>query len=150
MTEGGRTALSEPDVLKSIEARELLGRELDPRLERAKRTFEGGDYDTAVHQGLKAVEIAVRAAGGFGDDDIGLGLMNKAFAEDKPLADPSALPAEQQGVASLFRGAVAAYRNPTSHRDVEFEDPAEAAEVIILANLLLRISDRATARIANP
>ncbi len=48
----------------------------------------------------------------------------------------------------LFRGAIAAYRNPVSHRHIEFADPGEAAEVLLLANLLLRITDRASAAAA--
>lgn len=42
-----------------------------------------------------------------------------------------------------------AYRNPASHRDVEYADPAEASEVILMANLLLRITHRAAARAAS-
>jgi len=121
-------------------------RELDPRLDRARRALEDADYDNAVHLGLKAVEVAVRAAGGFSNANVGLDLVTGAFRVGGPLADSSALPAEQEGVLALFRGAVAAYRNPTSHRDIEFDDPAEAAEVIRLASLLLRITDRAAVR----
>jgi hypothetical protein len=40
-------------------------------------------------------------------------------------------------------GAIGYLRNPTSHREVLYDDdPTEAAEVVMLADLLLRMLDR--------
>ena len=44
--------------------------------------FLRGDYDTAVFQAFKEVEIAVRKAGHYNDTDIGVALMRKAFNVD--------------------------------------------------------------------
>jgi hypothetical protein len=39
------------------------------------------------------------------------------------------------------------FKNPSSHRQVEYDDPTLAAEVVLLADLLLRILDRTERRL---
>ena len=39
----------------------------------------------------------------------------------------------------FFSGPVALFKNPVSHRQVDYDDPTEASEVVLLADLLLRI-----------
>ncbi len=58
-----------------------------------------------------------------------------------PLTDLEAEPAERQARSDLFAGAIGSYKNPHSHRNVALDDPDEAAEIIKLANHLLRIVD---------
>ncbi|MBU1292759.1 TIGR02391 family protein [Patescibacteria group bacterium] len=147
---GGEWAFITPRGKKVLESEDfetykkgyLLPSEgLDPILVRkVKQSFISGDYDTAVFQAFKEVEVRVRAKSGLSDKEIGVDLMKKAFGPPSaPLVDRLSHPGEQQARMDLFSGAIGTYKNPSSHRDVTFEDPKEAADIIHIANQLLRI-----------
>src|SRR5207248_3542012 len=101
-----------------------------------------GAYELGVFAAMKAVEVRVRRLGGFADDLVGVDLMNKGFNSTGPLTDKSSVKAEQEGVRALFAGAYAVFRNPSGHRDVNFDDVSEAAEMVQTASLLMRMLDR--------
>ena len=67
--------------------------------------------------------------------------MRKAFGTNGPLLDGAATGGEQTARMELFAGAIGSYKNPSSHRNVGLSDPKEAADIIHLANNLLRIVD---------
>jgi uncharacterized protein (TIGR02391 family) len=72
--------------------------------------------------------------------------MRSAFnPENGPLADRQLDPGERVGVMELFAGAIGTFKNPPSHRQVDYTDPTEASEVILLADLLMRLLDRIAA-----
>src|SRR6202011_5804188 len=87
--------------------------------------FRRGDYDVAVFQAFKEVEVFVRNAAnakgaGYLDAEIGVQLMRKAFhPETGPLADRSLVIAEREAEIALFAGAIGHAKNPASHRDYD-------------------------------
>ena len=87
------------------------------------------------------MEIAVRKAGGYTKGNYGTDLMWTAFnVKDGNLTDKNLQKPEREGMARLFAGAIGLYKNPSSHREVEFT-PEAASEIIIFASHLLRIVD---------
>ncbi|MEP9354880.1 TIGR02391 family protein [Xanthobacter sp. KR7-65] len=106
--------------------------------------FHRAQFDTAVFVAMKGVEIAVREASGL-KAELGIALMRRAFDKNAgPLRDVNAPEGEREARAHFFAGAIGSYKNPHSHRNVALDDPDEAAEIIMLANHLLRIVDGIT------
>jgi hypothetical protein len=46
---------------------------------------------------------------------------------------------EETGVFNLFCGAIATFKNPTSHRIVNYSNPRSVLQIIIFAELLLNL-----------
>lgn len=145
VTRQGAELAANPNALLQLQADELLSPSLSPELlVSAKPAFVRGDYETAAFAAMKAVEVRVRELSGLSAGLVGVQLMKEAFKEGAPLADPSAEGGERVATMNLFAGAIGAFKNPASHRIVVFEDPLEAAEVVQLADLLLRMLNRVT------
>lgn len=135
---------SSADVKQFIKSRHLRREILNRRIaDKVWSAFIRSEYDVAVFQAMKAVEVAVREASGFGAEDLGVNLMRKAFnIENGPLTDINAEKGERQARSDLFAGAMGSYKNSHSHRDVHLDNPDEAYELVMLANHLLRIVDQ--------
>jgi uncharacterized protein (TIGR02391 family) len=111
----GRSLKSAHDFAAFRKTKALPRDVLHPAIaERTLPAFMRGEYDTAVFQAFREVEVAVRNACGLGPEALGVDLMRKAFAVDGagPLCDPEAVRAEQQAVSDLFAGAMDGSRTP--------------------------------------
>ncbi len=72
----------------------------------------------------------------------GVDLMRAAFRLNVgPLTRGSEPKAEQEGMAHLFAGAIGAFKNPHSHREVTIDNVTDAQDQLLLASHLLRIDD---------
>jgi len=110
--------------------------------ERVWMAYMRGEFEIAAFQAMRAVEVAVRSAAGYGNEKYGVPMMREACSPGKgPLADLSADSGEQVARMELFAGAIGSYKNPPSHREIDLNDPVEALEIILFANHLLRIVD---------
>jgi uncharacterized protein (TIGR02391 family) len=143
ITRRGWSVLDDPAGLARAQAEARLQVDLHPRLaERVRAQFLLGEYEAAAFLAMREVEICVRDRAGVRAADLGVALMKSAFGEDGPLNDPQLERGEQQAKMALYWGAIGTFKNPSSHRQVDFDDPTLASEVILLADLLLRLLDR--------
>jgi len=144
ITRRGRTLKNKEDFQKFRHSRLFPKTSIHPELlSKTYPLFLRGDYETAVFQAFKTVEVAVRdACPSEGDLLYGVPLMRRAFnAESGPLRDESEPIAEREALMHLFSGAIGRFKNPTSHRRVPLTSPEETIETLLFASHLLRIVD---------
>lgn len=133
--------------LHGVLAAERLDVDLHPRLESVRRQFLIAEYEMAVLKALREVEIRVRELSGL-DGLIGRPLVQQAFGKAGVLRDKAEPPAEQDSLMELLSGALGLFRNPPAHREIQFDNPMHAAEVIITASLLMRLLDHVEVAVA--
>lgn len=148
----GRELLTRDDPMSFVRVERLLTLPLHPRIEaKARIQFAIGAYDSAVHEAFKELEIRVRDAGGFPARTLGDSLMRLAFNPDNgPLTNTSLVSGERRAIMELYAGAIGAFKNPLSHRTVDYEDPQIAAEQLLFADLLHRMLDSSESSINTP
>lgn len=143
ITRRGERVLQEENFASYSQGILLPSENLHPILIRkVKPLFLRGDYDTAIFQAFKAIEVQVRKIGGYAKGDFGVNLMRKAFnPETGKLTNSHSEQSEKQGMMDLFAGAIGLFKNPTSHRDIDGISSEEAADYIKVANCLLKMID---------
>jgi uncharacterized protein (TIGR02391 family) len=99
------------------------------------------DYDNAILNATKAIEVTVRKKSGLSDHLIGVDLMTQAFKPDKPVLTYGVVKAEQEGMMSLLRGIIGVYKNPQSHKFVGIEDKSECLGIMLMCSSLLYTID---------
>lgn len=148
ITRRGERVLAAKDGPALLRAEERIDVDLHPIIAtRVRRQFLLGEYELAALAAMSEVEIRIRQLAKAGEGDIGVPLTQSAFKDGGPLADPKLEPGERKATMALFWGALGVFKNPSSHRQVEYDDPTLAAEVVLLADLLLRILDRTERRL---
>jgi hypothetical protein len=94
------------------------------------------DPDGAVFRAVKRLEVILRQMGDYDASILGLDLVNKAMGNQGQFVPHGETESERIAWANLFRGAMGAFKNPQSHRDVKLSE-FEATEQILAVNLLI-------------
>lgn len=140
VTRLGHHALEEG--FEAIFASARLDVDLHQRLISVRSQFLIGEYELAAFAAMREVEIRVRELIGANNSLLGVALMRQAFGDGGKLSDSTLDGGERNGIRELFSGAIATFKNPSSHRQVNYNDPTEASEVVLFADLLMRLMDR--------
>jgi uncharacterized protein (TIGR02391 family) len=103
--------------------------------------FETGKFDTAVFSAFRLVEEKIRKKAELDENHLGVTLVTEALHPEKGLLfiPQCRVKSEQEGIYNLFKGAIAFFKNPISHREVKYEDPLTTIRIIGFAEFLLQI-----------
>jgi len=115
-------------------------------VEKSFSLLSAGQFESAVIQGFKTIETAIRSRIDAAPEEVGVKLIRKAFQpETGPLANTALPKAEQEAFSNYIAGAFGYYKNPCSHRDVEM-DSISAFERLVVASDLLKEVEAASKR----
>lgn len=118
-------------------------------LSRCLSLFNDDEYEHAIFSAFKLIEEKVRKKAGLDPSFYGVNLITEALHPSRgKLQIPSCgLASEQEGIYNLFKGAIAFFKNPSSHRTVNYDNRLNAMKIIAFADLLLQILATAKVKI---
>lgn len=100
------------------------------------------EYESAVLQAFKAVEVSVREKIAAPADCFGERLLKKAFNPDDGVLTNLELPrAERFAFLNYITGAFSFYRNASSHRDVDLGFHSAFKKIVVASDLLTAVDD---------
>lgn len=130
--------LKNPTDVLELSSRDILPKAfLHPIIaEKAAPIFRTGNFDSAVFEAFKQVEVAVRDASREKADSSTL--MKVVFNPKAGVLNKLTEGAEREGLMFVFAGAMQLFRNAAGHRNQGLE-PQEAAHLLIHASYLLNL-----------
>jgi uncharacterized protein (TIGR02391 family) len=111
-----------------------------------RKLFKDKHYARAVEEAYKCLNNVVKDKSGLSKD--GQDLMNQTFSEKNPVLKLNDLKTdshrdEQLGYMLIFGGCMTGIRNPRAHEHKKVDSPEAALEMLVWANHLMRMVDKA-------
>lgn len=140
VTRKGKAIKTKDDFKKLSYTKLLPFDQIDEQLkDKVIPSFIRGDFATSVFAAFKEVEIRLREGAKLDKTWYGVKLVDKAFdAKTGLLTDPELTDTEKTRYHEMIRGTIGTFKNPLSHRDVNYDDPVIAVGLILFANSLIQ------------
>ncbi len=141
--EGKDIGLTSEPTQYSIVVSEMGNLDIHPTLyAKCWGLYTKRQYEEAVLNAIKALEVAVRTKARLPLSLAGADLISKAFDPTRPILRYSEVRAEQEGVMSLLRGIVEVFKTSHRHRFVGVQDKSECLAVLLMCSNLLHVVDK--------
>ncbi|MDP2594822.1 TIGR02391 family protein [Alteromonas stellipolaris] len=111
-------------------------------IEKCFSLLQNGEFDSAVIQAFKAIEIFTREKIEAPNDMFGERLLKKAFNPDDGILTDMNLPkSERCAFLNYLTGAFSYYRNSSAHRDLKLDFVSAFDRIAVASDLIKAIED---------
>lgn len=110
-------------------------------LERCAHHFEQENFEEAVQNALKTLEVKIRDEGDFPQTELGDNLATQAFHPEEGPLSFGETEAERQGVMFLYRSAFKTFYNPSKHRFLDDLDKKQTYHILCFVNMLITLME---------